>query len=245
MAAALSAQKLLDIWERGIFEKPFKRALMMASAVYPEVPVESLSALSLGQMDALLLSIRKALFGPRIIGIARCKRCSEPLEIAFNVEEIALDLPADPTEIMEFSYDGFIVRFRLPNSSDLIAASDQRDVASFRANILKRCLGKAARGTEEISFEELPEVIINKIVALMERADPQADIQITLDCPICSSEERVAFDVAQFLWSEMNAWAVRTLREVHILASAYGWNESEILAISPWRRQFYLEVLNR
>ncbi len=55
----------------------------------------------------------------------------------------------------------------------------------------------------------------------------------------------VAFDIVSFLWNELNAWAIRTLREVHILASAYGWSETDILAMSPWRRQFYLEVLER
>jgi hypothetical protein len=33
------------------------------------------------------------------------------------------------------------------------------------------------------------------------------------------------------------------LRDVHELASAYGWRESEILALSPQRRQAYLELV--
>jgi hypothetical protein len=33
------------------------------------------------------------------------------------------------------------------------------------------------------------------------------------------------------------------LREVHILASAYGWREDDILAMSPARRRIYLEML--
>jgi hypothetical protein len=79
----------------------------------------------------------------------------------------------------------------------------------------------------------------------MEMSDPQADIHIALSCPLCKSEKKIAFDISSFLWSELNAWAVRTLREVHILASAYCWRETDILAMSPWRRQFYLEVLNK
>jgi hypothetical protein len=33
------------------------------------------------------------------------------------------------------------------------------------------------------------------------------------------------------------------VREVHLLASAYGWRESDILAMTPWRRQLYLELV--
>jgi hypothetical protein len=29
---------------------------------------------------------------------------------------------------------------------------------------------------------------------------------------------------------------------VHLLASAYGWSEGDILSMSPVRRQFYLEI---
>jgi hypothetical protein len=31
--------------------------------------------------------------------------------------------------------------------------------------------------------------------------------------------------------------------DVHTLASAYGWSESEILSLNPARREFYLEMV--
>ena len=37
--------------------------------------------------------------------------------------------------------------------------------------------------------------------------------------------------------------ALRTLREIDVLATAYGWTETEILRLSPWRRQAYLEII--
>ena len=45
-----------------------------------------------------------------------------------------------------------------------------------------------------------------------------------------------------FLWTEIEAWAWRMLSDVHTLARAYGWGERDILALSPTRRQFYLEM---
>jgi hypothetical protein len=32
------------------------------------------------------------------------------------------------------------------------------------------------------------------------------------------------------------------LYDVHALASAYGWREADVLAMSPMRRQVYLEL---
>ena len=52
-------------------------------------------------------------------------------------------------------------------------------------------------------------------------------------------------DVAAFFWTELNAWAVRLLREIHALASAYGWREADILALSPKRRDLYLELISQ
>jgi hypothetical protein len=45
------------------------------------------------------------------------------------------------------------------------------------------------------------------------------------------------------LWREIESMAGRLLRDVHALASAYGWHEKDILALSPVRRQFYLTLI--
>jgi predicted DNA-binding transcriptional regulator AlpA len=77
----------------------------------------------------------------------------------------------------------------------------------------------------------------------MAAADPLADIRLGLICPACGHAWQVLFDIVTFFWSEIDAWARRTLREVHALARAYGWREAEILALTARRRQHYLEIL--
>ena len=77
----------------------------------------------------------------------------------------------------------------------------------------------------------------------MGEADPQADIRLALTCSECSLEWEATFDIVTFLWTEVDGWARRTLFEVHLLASAYGWRESDILALSAPRRRFYLEAV--
>ena len=49
-------------------------------------------------------------------------------------------------------------------------------------------------------------------------------------------------DAGQLLWEEIEARALVLLREVHHLASAYGWSEAQILALTPARRASYLAM---
>ncbi len=77
----------------------------------------------------------------------------------------------------------------------------------------------------------------------MEEADPQGNVQLALDCPACGHRWLQAFDILTYLWREIDDWAQRTLREVHLLASAYGWSEQAILALSARRRHMYLEMV--
>ena len=79
----------------------------------------------------------------------------------------------------------------------------------------------------------------------LELADPQAHIEMAMRCPECALDWTAPFDVVSFLWQELDTWAARTLREVHVLASAYGWSEHDILEISPMRRRRYLELVGR
>ena len=51
-----------------------------------------------------------------------------------------------------------------------------------------------------------------------------------------------SLDIGSFVWHELTAWAQRAMDDVHVLARAYGWSESEVLALSAWRRQRYVEL---
>ena len=77
------------------------------------------------------------------------------------------------------------------------------------------------------------------------QADPQADLQLDLSCDACGHQWQAPFDIVAFLWTELNAWAQRRLSEIHVLAKAYGWTEPEVLALSPWRRQVYLNMVRQ
>jgi S-adenosylmethionine synthetase len=95
-----------------------------------------------------------------------------------------------------------------------------------------------------ISLDELPDDIVDAVVDRMAQADPQSDVQLALSCPVCGREWQAAFDIVSFFWTEIDAWARGILQQVHVLASAYGWREADILTMNPGRRQSYLEMVH-
>jgi hypothetical protein len=101
----------------------------------------------------------------------------------------------------------------------------------------------AQRDGADIAVAALPGEVVAAVAARMAEADPQAEVQLALTCPVCAYRWQATFDILSFFWQEINDWAQRILREVHTLATAYGWREADILALSPRRRQFYLEMV--
>jgi T4 bacteriophage base plate protein len=238
----LSAVELLDVWERGLTQSPVERALTVLAAACTEASIEALAQLSIGQRDGLLLTLREWTFGPQFVSLTTCPTCSERLEL--TVDAMDLRVKAQSTAESELRVANYVVHFRLPNSLDLIALSRGENLTTVRRLLLKRCLLQVQSDGADASAEELPIEVIDAIVARMAEADPQADMRLALTCPQCGHQWRAAFDIAAFFWREIEDWAERTLREVHILASRYGWREMDILAISPWRRQWYLNLVN-
>ncbi|MGB7926271.1 MAG: hypothetical protein WCF57_23725 [Pyrinomonadaceae bacterium] len=239
----LSAAKLLSVWERAQGQLPVERALALLAAACPETKPEELARISIGRRDALLLAMRESTFGPQLLSRIACRQCGESLELTFNVSDIRIWPEAEPPGVLSLNVDDYEVDFRLPNSEDLIPATGSGDVESGGQLLFARCVLRAAHDGEEITHEALPERVRQAVVNMMAEADAQSDVRLDLACPSCRHHSLVTFDIVSYFWSEINDWAYRLLREAHTLAAAYGWREADILAMSSWRRQVYLEMI--
>lgn len=238
---ALSASELLGTWEQGLSRPPFQRALTLLAAACPET-ADTLAEFSLGQRDACLLTLREWTFGPQLVSLAVCPNCGERLELTFDVADLRVVSESEPGGILSFSRDGYEVHFRLPTCHDLAEAGGH-DVAAARSGLLEQCLLAVYYQGEERPASELSDSIVEAVVEQMAQADPQAEVQLNLSCPVCGHCWPAIFDIEAYFWSEINAWAYRCLRDVHRLASAYGWREADILALNQGRRQFYLDMI--
>jgi len=72
-------------------------------------------------------------------------------------------------------------------------------------------------------------------------ADPPDALEMT--CDNCGKRSSSAFDIRAFFWRELSARAQHIILDVHDLARAYGWRESDVLSLSTVRRRRYLELV--
>ncbi len=240
---ALTAHQLLTVWESGQSQMPTARAIDLLAAASPAGSRESVAGMNIGQRDAQLLRLREWAFGSRLLAVVDCPQCGARLELTFTADDIRLGAEIEHSEPLSLRVENYEVSFRLPNSADLIAVTGGGDVNSIKHLLVERCVLHARFQGSYTATATLPENVVAAISGKMAAADPQADIQLALDCPGCGHEWRAMFDILSFFWSEIGVWVKRVLHEVHILASAYGWREADILAMSPWRREYYLEML--
>ncbi len=108
-----------------------------------------------------------------------------------------------------------------------------------RRFVTQRCI------LDPIEQETVTPSLLNTISEIMGNNDPYANILLDGTCASCENEWQVPFDIVSVLWSELSAWAQRLIGEIHVLASKYGWSESQILALSPVRRRIYIDIASQ
>jgi uncharacterized protein (UPF0212 family) len=236
--------QLLQVWERGSGPSAAACGLLLLGSSCDEHSAEMLAALPLGRRDALLLQLRTRLFGAEIDTVANCPQCAATVEATFRCDDLLLT--SSCTEASTFEHasptQGVRVQFRLPDSNDLMVLEHCGDADQARQVLLERCVLAVSDTDAARDVHGLSPTMQTEIAQAMAQADPQADLQLAFRCPDCGHDWQPLFDIARFLWQELQAWALRMLREVDTLARAYHWPEHEILALSPRRRQAYLEL---
>lgn len=240
---ALSTRELLDVWERGLARTNERWALLLLEAAFPDWTLQELERLSVGGRDARLLSLREWAFGGGFTSLASCPACAEQLELSFEADDVRAPPPSAPGPF-RLSVGEHEVEFRLPDSLDLLAVSAHEGVDEARSELFERCLSSARRGGEVVAASQLPPEVVDAVSEEMDRLDPQGNVRLSVSCPRCGHGWQALFDICSYLRGELDSWARRLLREVHLLASAYGWRESDTLALSPRRRLLYVQMVN-
>lgn len=242
MATSINS-KILRIWELAAGQHPVDRAITVMQELFPERSWDDLARCSIGKRNDLLLTIREQIFGKELHGSSKCSECGKALEFIADVDEFRVPSePADQDAVYELESAGYRIRVRLLNSLDLAAIADC-DVETGRRLLARRAVQKLSREAQQVTVDELPDEAIAAISQTMAVCDPQANMDIDLECPECHRDFSIPFDIGSFLWREINAQAKRLLREVEVLARYFGWREADILAMTSVRRHQYLAMV--
>ena len=239
---APSTCDLLAAWEHGLARPSAERALALLAAA--GAPSDAAS-LPVGSRDERLLDLRAWAFGEELTGAADCPECGAELELPFSLDAIRVPTSTPVAADGELEVDGETVRFRLPDGADLCVAAATGTAARARRVLLERCVLAATQHGIAVDAGDLSPATLEALERELAALDPQADSQISVVCPDCEHRWSAIFDIATFLWTEVDQWARRVLVDVATLASAFGWSESEILDLGPARREAYLELAGR
>lgn len=237
--------ELLATWEAGLAQHDSERSLLLHRAARPGAGTDELLSLPVGEREADLFALRRALFGERMQVRVECASCGEAMEFDLDATPLGARgrTPDGPLRVEEGEW---VVEFRLPTVTDLAAAGSVPDPAEARRLLVARCAVSAVRGGEAVPPERLagllPPDVQRRLAETAAEADPAAEVTLNVNCPECGEATPAELDITSYLWTELDTWARDLMLDVHLLATAYGWSEPEILALSPLRRRYYLEL---
>ncbi len=198
--------------------------------------VEAVRELTVGDREALLLHLRRAVFGERLACSLPCPACGELMDLELSVGDLLIAPYADARDAHELTLqNGEEVRFRLPTGGDQEAAAAAPTAGDGALLLLQRCVlgGEDARDPADVE----------RLGAEMARLDPQAELRLAASCPGCDAPVQATLDAGTIVLDELAPSADALFREVHALARHYHWGEGEILGLDLRRRRRYLALL--
>ena len=185
--------------------------------------------------ERMLLAVYRRLYGGRVATTLTCQACQVQFDLDFDLEDVLKAIPAEKLTAGErvngrdYELPGG-VRFRLPTGEDELAIAHLPRIQAEEA-LLRRCL---------IDGEAESEPSVRQA---METIAPVVDIDLDCRCPECDRAQTVRFDLQRYLLAAIQSEQPRLAREVHLLATAYGWKLEEILGLPRSQRRMYVALV--
>jgi phage FluMu protein gp41 len=210
---------------------------------------EQVRSLNVGDREALLLQLRQLSLGDRLDCVLNCPstECQEKLDLELRADDLLQSVPpmwADAHEAQLRDGDATCsVRFRLVTGEDQEAVVElaRHDHGAAGDVLLRRCVESV--GGSGTAIEEIPSALREQLGELMSELDPQAEVRLSVTCSACGRAFDALFDVASYLFHELQAGMRNLLQEVHLLAYHYHWGLAEILRLSARTRHRFLRLL--
>jgi hypothetical protein len=241
---AISAAELLTAWEKCLGAPEVLRGATLLAAAARRTAGDT-AEWPIARRDAELLRMRAQLFGNLVEGVAPCPKCGETAEVQFSLDRIVDSSPhAGPSRSKVFRIDGCRVRYRAPSSKDLATISALRDSELAKRTLLEQCIELVGQPQAK-AVGRISDKVARSASEWITQDQSWAEVMLNLRCPACENTWQAPFDIASFLWREVDTWARKVLREIHTIADRYGWSEADILAMSASRRQLYMEMLDQ
>jgi hypothetical protein len=196
------------------------------------------AALAVTDFELLLAALRVMVLGEHVACAFDCPRagCGARCEVRFRLADYLAPVRVRAAPGVSaccdrpgwFVLDGAPARLRLPTAADQRAVLGEADAARLLG---ARCLD--------------PPDMAAPLRARAERAmaamAPEVSRPLSGTCPGCGARGRAGLHLPNLVVTELRRAAAGLHEEVHLLASAYHWQEVAILALPRARRLAYAE----
>jgi hypothetical protein len=215
---------------------PLDAAVRCLALACPELPDPA--GLPLGQRDAALLTLRARLLGDRLVARTTCGGCGEQSTLELSVADLVARMSGPAEVSWTVEHRGRTLPVRALTSRDLAEAAFGPTADRALGLLVRAALDGAAASLEEEPGDEL----VDAVATSLAEHDPGAEVVLTGTCAACGQEWSHVLDPAGYVAAELAHQGTRLLAEVAELARAFGWSESDVLALSDQRRRAYLDL---
>jgi hypothetical protein len=222
-------------------------ALVLAERLGQADPVVDWAALPVHDIDTLIVRLRQAVVGNRVIAEIACTSpsCGQRVDMSFGIDAyLAHQRPRHgqvhrrywraerSTDAADwyvlYARDADDVRFRLPTLTDQIAVYEQPDAA---AALAARCISPSGLPARERARAE----------AAMAMLAPPVAGPLQGRCPFCTTPIVARFEARLYCLQELRDRASFVYDDIDALAERYHWSERAILTLPHARRANYVE----
>jgi hypothetical protein len=193
--------------------------------------------LAAADRDRMLATVYERAFGDRIESTLTCTRCTQPVDLHFSLRQLTASLN-DPCVVeglrplgnARFEAVGG-ARFRVPTGRDELDAADfeQNEAESL---LLNRCAEGGAWPGGAGAFQEM-----------LDEVAPLIDLELTASCAECGYPHTIQFDIQSYLLGALLGERNRLIKEIHRVATAYGWCLDDILSLTRSERRQLVELI--
>ncbi len=217
----LDAADLLRLWPDGA-AAPDRIAALVRAVWGDEVAQDSL-----GRRNQRALALHQALLGLPLEAKVTCPDCGADNEALLPVAAVLAAASPDPGAVVQVETGAGKLVFAVPRIDDL-------DGAEPAALAMRLCRDPVDR---------LSAADLDRIAAAWEAADPAGAVELDLDCSGCGRRLQALAEPQDFVARDLDIAADRLLREIDVIARAYGWSEPAILALPQARRRRYVAMI--
>lgn len=217
-------------------DRPALVTMLLASCGSPREPEFWWSQAVAVRIVALLRLLASTESIDHLRLLARCRQpeCMERFEFELPIAALSDSVPQGDTVQVRLK-DELSIVLRRPNGRDLSEWRNLRPPS--RRAAIEAMLGSLVVEGHASHEDELA------LAEALSAQDPLVAFTVSCICPACGATNEVRVDLEDIVLDKLRRKQRALVREVHRLASHYGWTEAEGLAIPPHRRTHYLTMI--